>query len=96
MYKSNIYEDWVVKGWYEIIPFDKFSHDFAGTKNRKVYYYAECTECGSTWGDGDATGYVPTDGNSFTNFDSECIGKVRNFSEAYIGNKDLEISLTGY
>ena len=96
MYKSNKYEDWLIKGWFEIIPLDTFSYSFAGIKCRTVYYFAICEECGSTWGNGDATGYVPTTNDAFTHYDSDCIGKVRDFSKAYLGDEDVTRNLTGY
>ena len=96
MYKSNTYNDWVIKGWFEIIPFDTFTYSFKGIKCRTVYYYAECGECNSIWGNGDAKGYVPTSSSAFTNFDSDCIGKIRDFSKAYLGDDDITRNLTGY
>ena len=65
MYKNNYIEDWMVKGWFELIPLDPWTYGFYGVKNRIVYYYAVCEECGNYWGKDDANGYVPTDNEAF-------------------------------
>ena len=89
MYKNNYIEDWMVKGWFEIIPLDSFCYSFPDIKNRVVYYYAICEECGSTWGKGDTTGYVPTTNNAFTNYNSSCIGELRDFSMVDLRDNDI-------
>ena len=96
MYKNNNINDWMVKGWFEIIPFDSFSYSFSGIKNRIVYYYAVCEECGSSWGKGDTTGYVPTTNEAFTNYNSIGIGELKDFSKANLSDDDVERDLTGY
>ena len=96
MYKNNYIEDWMVKGWFEILPFDSFSYSFPGVKNRVVYYYAQCEECGRTWGNGDTTGYVPTSNEAFTHYNSSCFGTLRDFSKVNLSKNDVERSLTGY
>ena len=96
MYKNNNIEDWMVKGWFEILPFDSFRYSFSGIENRVVYYCAICEECGATWGKGDTTGYVPTTNEAFTNYNSLCIGKLRDFSKANLVDNDIERDLIGY
>lgn len=96
-YKHNEYHnEWMVKGWFEIIPCDSISYSFPGIKNRIVYYYAFCDECGKEWGNGDTSGYVPTTDDAFTHFDSSRIGKIKNFSMANIIEDDIERELRGY
>ena len=96
MYKRNNYNDWIIKGWFGIIPFDTFTYYFKGIKCRTVYYYAECGECNFIWGNGDAKGYVPTSSPAFTYYNSERIGQIRDFSKIYLGDNDRTRHLTGY
>ena len=96
MYKNNDVNEWMVKGWFGIILCDTFSYSFPGINNRHVYYCAICEECGSTWGRGDTTGYVPTTNEAFTNYNSDRIGELRDFSHVYLDDKDIETDLTGY
>ena len=96
MYKNNYIDDWMVEGWFELLPFDSFHYSFIGIKNRIVYYWAKCNECDSTWGKGDSTGYVPTTSEAFTNFNSIGIGELKNFSEVNLRDDDVSIKLTGY
>ena len=94
MYQYN--DDWVIKGWFGIIPLDSFRYSFPGIKNRIVYYYAECADCDFTWGNGSGSGYVPTHGNAFTVYDSWKIGKLREFSKVDLSDDDITRTLTGY
>ena len=95
MYQNNYIDDWMVKGWFGVNYLHSFTYSFHGVKNRNVYYYANCGECESSWGKGEATGYVPTDNEAFKNFNSIGIGKLRNFSHVYLDH-DVEIELKGY
>ena len=96
MYKNNDVNEWMIKGWFGIILYDTFSYSFPGINNRHFYYCAICEECGSTWGRGDTTGYVPTTNEAFTNYNSDRIGELRDFPHVYLDNKDIETDLTGY
>ena len=94
MYQYN--GNWVIKGWFEIIPLDSFSYSFAGIKNRNVYYYVECADCDAKWGDGSGTGYVPTHGEAFTVYDSWEIGELRKFSGTNLADDDITINCSIY
>ena len=86
----------MVKGWFELIPLDPWTYGFYGVKNRIVYYYAVCEECGNYWGKDDANGYVPTDNEAFCNYNSCCIGELKDFSKVDLSDNDASIELTGY
>ena len=79
MYQNNYIDDWMVEGWFGVIYLCSFTYSFHGVKNRNVYYYANCGKCGSLWGNGKATGYVPTDNEPFKNYNSFGIGKLKIF-----------------
>ena len=96
MYKDNKHEDWVINGWYEIIPAHTFSYNFPGIKNRTVYYYAVCKKCRTRWGKGDTNGYVPTSYKAFTHLNSSHIGKIRNFTKVNLRDDDIKRNLTGF
>ena len=96
MYKNNYIEDWMVTGWFEIIPLDSFCYSFPDIRNRVVYYCALYEECSSTWGKVDTTGYIPTINNAFTNYYSSCIGELWDFSRADLSDNDIQRELTGY
>ena len=96
MFKDNNHEDWVIKGWYEIMPSHTFSYNFPGIKNRTVYYYAICKKCRTRWGRGDTNCYIPTSNEAFTYLNSSHIGEIRNFSKVNLKDDDIKRNLTGF
>ena len=54
----------LLKGWYNIDPYTTSKIYKTERRTNKVGIYAECSECGETWGCEDEH-YIPSDGKPF-------------------------------